>query len=182
MNSINLYDMKHSKESDSMMIKTEASHASLLEFIKNRSLPAICICKSKAGVSLWFCVWGHYPHRVLSEAISFDSVRQYHQVSGCSSPLQYSWLKNSMDWEAWWATVLGVAKNQAWRSGWAGACTRAHTHTHTFKNQAPSLIPESPVSLLSASTGSHRHQMLSKSVSYAHLRRKLWGLEPCLLC
>ena len=29
--------MKHSKESDSMMIKTEASHASLLEFIKNRS-------------------------------------------------------------------------------------------------------------------------------------------------
>ena len=36
--SINLYDMKHSKESDSMMIKTEASHASLLEFIKNRSV------------------------------------------------------------------------------------------------------------------------------------------------
>ena len=30
--------MKHSKESDSMMIKTEASHASLLEFIKNKSV------------------------------------------------------------------------------------------------------------------------------------------------
>ena len=38
VNSINLYDMKHSKESDSMMIKTEASHASLLEFIKNKSV------------------------------------------------------------------------------------------------------------------------------------------------
>ena len=38
VNSINLYYMKHSKESDSMMIKTEASHASLLEFIKNKSV------------------------------------------------------------------------------------------------------------------------------------------------
>ena len=34
MNSINLYDMKHSKESDSRMIKTEVSDASLFEFVK----------------------------------------------------------------------------------------------------------------------------------------------------
>ena len=29
-------------------------------------------------------------------------------------PLQYSWLKNSMDRGAYWATVHGVAKNQTW--------------------------------------------------------------------
>ena len=28
-----------------------------------------------------------------------------------STPLQYSCLENSMDGEAWWATVHGVAKN-----------------------------------------------------------------------
>ena len=27
------------------------------------------------------------------------------------SPLQYSCLKNSMDREAWWATILGAAKS-----------------------------------------------------------------------
>ena len=30
---------------------------------------------------------------------------------GNGSPLQYSCLKNSMDREAWWATILGVAKS-----------------------------------------------------------------------
>jgi len=29
---------------------------------------------------------------------------------GNGNPLQYSWLENSMDQEAWWATVNGVAK------------------------------------------------------------------------
>ena len=37
-----------------------------------------------------------------------------------SNPLQYSWLENSMDGEAWWATVQGIAKSQTWLS------------THTF--------------------------------------------------
>ena len=32
---------------------------------------------------------------------------------GNGNPLQYSCLENSMDREAWWATVNGVAKNQA---------------------------------------------------------------------
>ena len=31
---------------------------------------------------------------------------------GHSNPLQYSWLKNSMDSGARWATVHGVAKSQ----------------------------------------------------------------------
>ena len=32
---------------------------------------------------------------------------------GNGNPLQYSCLENSMDREAWWATVHGVAKSQA---------------------------------------------------------------------
>ena len=36
------------------------------------------------------------------------------EVNG--NPLQYSCLKNPMDWEAWWATVKGVAKNRTWLS------------------------------------------------------------------
>jgi len=31
---------------------------------------------------------------------------------GHSNPLQYSFLENSMDRGAWWATVHGVAKSQ----------------------------------------------------------------------
>ena len=31
---------------------------------------------------------------------------------GNGHPLQYSCLENSMDREAWWATIHGVAKNQ----------------------------------------------------------------------
>ena len=31
---------------------------------------------------------------------------------GLGNPLQYSYLKNPMDREAWWATVRGVTKSQ----------------------------------------------------------------------
>ena len=42
------------------------------------------------------------------------------------NPLQYSCLENSMDREAWWATVHGVGKSWTQMS----ARARAHTHTH----------------------------------------------------
>ena len=45
------------------------------------------------------------------------------------NPLQYSCLKNSMDREAWLATVHGAAKSRTWLS----ACACAHAHTHKRK-------------------------------------------------
>ena len=42
------------------------------------------------------------------------------------NPLQYSYLKNSMDREAWQATVHGVAKC------WTRLSTHACTHTHAL--------------------------------------------------
>ena len=35
-------------------------------------------------------------------------------AGGHGNPLQYSCLENPMDWEAWRATVCGVAKSQTW--------------------------------------------------------------------
>ena len=35
---------------------------------------------------------------------------------GNGNPLQYSWLENSMDGGAWWATVHRVAKSRTWLS------------------------------------------------------------------
>ena len=41
---------------------------------------------------------------------------------GHGNPLQYSCLENPMDRGAWWATVHGVAKSQAWLK-WLSTCT-----------------------------------------------------------
>ena len=35
------------------------------------------------------------------------------------NPLQYSWLKNSVDRGAWQTTVHGAAKSQTWLKHWA---------------------------------------------------------------
>ena len=48
---------------------------------------------------------------------------------GNGNPLQYSCLENSMDREAWWATVCGVAKSQTRLS--------TYTHTHSFSYYFP---------------------------------------------
>ena len=50
---------------------------------------------------------------------------------GNGNPFQYSCLENSMDREAWQATVHGVTKNRTRLSNWA------HTHTYLVerKNQ-----------------------------------------------
>ena len=44
---------------------------------------------------------------------------------GNVNPLQHSCLENPMDRGAWWTTVHGVTKSQAWLNDWA--------LTHTFK-------------------------------------------------
>ena len=49
---------------------------------------------------------------------------------GNGSPLQYSCLENSMDRGAWWATVHGVAKSQAWLSNY---------HAHVVTKSCPAL-------------------------------------------
>ena len=41
---------------------------------------------------------------------------------GNGNPLQYSWLQNSMDRGAWWATIHGVAKSQPWLNTHARHC------------------------------------------------------------
>ena len=38
---------------------------------------------------------------------------------GDGNPLQYSYLENSIDREAWWATIHGIAKSQTQLSIWA---------------------------------------------------------------
>ena len=45
---------------------------------------------------------------------------------GNGNPLQYSYLENSVDRRAWWATVHRVTKSHIELS------TRTHTHTHTI--------------------------------------------------
>ena len=46
---------------------------------------------------------------------------------GNGNPLQYCCLKNSMDREAWRATVHGVTKS------WTRLNTHTHTHIHTHR-------------------------------------------------
>ena len=59
---------------------------------------------------------------------------------GNGNPLQYSCLENSMDREAWWATVHGVTKSRIQPSDWACIHTRPVdkvTRKHALKNTQP---------------------------------------------
>ena len=51
---------------------------------------------------------------------------------------QYSWLENSMDRAAWWATVHGVTKSRIQLSDWADAHTKLH------KGHSLHLAPDRP--------------------------------------
>ena len=55
-----------------------------------------------------------------------------HPGVGNGNPLQYSCLENSMDRGAWWATVRGFTKSQAWLS----TCT----HTHIIITYTPDVV------------------------------------------
>ena len=46
---------------------------------------------------------------------------------GNGNPLQYTCLKNPMDWGVWLVIVPGDAKSQTWLSN------QAHVHTHDIK-------------------------------------------------
>ena len=50
---------------------------------------------------------------------------------GNGYPLQYSYLENPRDREAWWAIVHGVAKSHTWLSDLGHRHTHTHIHTHT---------------------------------------------------
>ena len=65
---------------------------------------------------------------------------------GNGNPIQYSYLENSMDWEAWQNTVHGVTKSQTqlsthtWPSSFTSVCTSEgnenrmlrYLHPHTY--------------------------------------------------
>ena len=72
---------------------------------------------------------------------------------GNGNPLQYSCLKNPMDRGAWWATVHGVTKSQAWLSDRGD--TYAHKDISCYKVKAicKQGIPEFAQRCLSADTG-----------------------------
>ena len=54
------------------------------------------------------------------------------EVIGNGTLLQYSWLENPMDREAWQATVHGIIKTEnRYTCARARTRARAHTHTHT---------------------------------------------------
>ena len=50
--------------------------------------------------------------------LRFDPWVGRNRRGGNDNPLQCSWLENSMDREAWWATVHGVEKSQTRLNNW----------------------------------------------------------------
>ena len=58
----------------------------------------------------------HLPMHETREMRFWSLSRERFSGGGNGNPLQYSWLENSMDRRAWWATVHGLTKSQAWLS------------------------------------------------------------------
>ena len=57
---------------------------------------------------------------------------------GHGNPLQYPWLENPLDREAWWATVHRVAKSQT-QLKWLS--THMYTHVHIYTHTTSSWFP-----------------------------------------
>ena len=84
---------------------------------------------------------------------------------GSGNPPQYSCLENSMDREAWQATVCVAAKSRTWLSD-------AHTHTHP--RWSSKLLPNWKCRLISVTT--------SCWLAVRRLRRRVWGVVPEWRC
>ena len=89
---------------------------------------------------------------------------------GNDNPLQYSCLKNPMDRGAWWATIHGVSKSQAWLKDLA----RMHAHwvNDAIQPSHPLPPPSPPAFNLS------QHQGLFQWVGSSHQVAKV--VEPQL--
>ena len=76
---------------------------------------------------------------------------------GNGNPLQYSWVENSMDGEAWWATVHGVAKSWTWLSNF----TLLQTMVKVMKIMVTSFKrSHAPTAALSASNSAADHHRI----------------------
>ena len=66
---------------------------------------------------------------------------------GNDYPLQYSCLDNFMDRGAWWATVLGAAKNWTWLNDWHFHCTSCMpgTQLSTWQTLPQPILRDPPV-------------------------------------
>ena len=106
----------------------QENHSSRLILI--RSIPLVTTwgvgCRSSGGVTLHFnqesCIW-LYSHRLLCSSNGKESACDAGDQGsipglvsfsgeGNGNPLQYSCLENSVDREAWRATVHGITKSQ----------------------------------------------------------------------
>ena len=63
------------------------------------------------GLLEFYCIWLGCPEPFKENLKNFEDLGE-----GNGNPLQYSYLENSMDGGAWWATVHGVAKSWTWLS------------------------------------------------------------------
>ena len=113
-----------------------------------------CPCHSSIHSAIFFFIycrnWMHstWWHSGKESARNAEDERDVGSISGLErsleiengNQLQYSCLDNSMEREAWWATVHGVAKSWTWLSRWA-----THTHAHTRHTKKYAGIEEGQV-------------------------------------
>ena len=76
--------------------------------LKKSSHRKLCVQSKETLSHTW---WG--PVRTMVAIIHLINRHSLidHPGEGNGNPLQYSCLQNPMDWEAWWATVHGVAES-----------------------------------------------------------------------